>query len=281
MFSGILFLLLFSVAALRARELTEVLEVYVLPLSPTIFILVICILAVAYVCALGLESLARFSRLIIAAMLFAFFLILALGWQNYELHRLFPIWGYGIGQTVAQGIARSSVYGEIIILAVFAGSLQGVEHIKKAGYIALSLAAFFISVSLLVTSLTFPYFTEVEVSSPIYELATLVDFGRYLQRVEAVFVFGWVIGSFISVAAVFYTFTSIYCQMFRIQDSKPIILPAGLLLLTLAMLPRDFTGLVFGGVHWLRQYGSIFFFMPPIVALLVAKLRGKGAKSHG
>jgi len=275
-FSGILALMMMFIAATRVREFTEVLKVYILPLSPLSFILGIFITGVVIVCLLGLETIARFSKLIAYVMLFGFFVVVILGWQNYDFHRLFPIFGYGIGKTVYHGVMRSSAYGEAVILAVIAGSLQGTKYIKKAGYLSIILSAALISISLFVFTLTFPYYTASEVTAPMYELATMIDYGRFVQRLEPIFLFIWSISSFISVTAVFYAFTSIYCKMFRIQDIRPVVIPSAIILFASAMIQKDMISVILVSVQRLMEYGGFILFIPPIIALIAAKLRKKG-----
>jgi len=273
--SAMLALLMILIAVIRAREFTQVLKVNVLPLTPTTFILIIFIGAVVIQNFLGLEVMARFSKLIFYAMLFGFFIVLILGQQNYSIHRLFPILGYGLDKTIYHGIIRSSAYGEVIILGVFSASLQGNKYIKKAGYISIILSSFFISIGLLAFNLTFPYYIATEVTSPMYEMATLIDYGEFLQRIEPIFLFIWSIGSLLSVSVVFYSFVSIYCKMFRIQDTKPVILSASIIVFTLAITKESISDVTFRNVQNLRDYGGLFFYIPPIISLISAKLRKK------
>ncbi|MGE5678928.1 MAG: GerAB/ArcD/ProY family transporter [Pseudomonadota bacterium] len=275
-FSSMLAILLIYIAAIRTREFSEVLKVYILPLTPLTYILILFLGTVALLNLLGLETLARLSKLTGYTMVAGFIIVILLGQQNYSFYRLFPILGYGIGKTLYNGIIRSSVYGEVICLAVFAPSLQGIKHIKKVGYTSLAFSGAFISLALLAFIMTFPYYAAIEVTSPMYEMITLIDYGRFLQRVDPIFVFIMGISSLLSVSAVVCAFISIYCKMFRIQDNKPVILPTGIIVYTMAIASKSMSQITFGNVQALRDYGSIFFYILPLIALIMAKLRKKG-----
>jgi len=275
-FSSMLAILLVYIAAIRTREFSEVLKIYILPLTPLTYILILFVGTVAILNILGLETLVRLSKLTGYAMAVGFFIVIILGQQNYSLYRLFPFLGYGIGRTLYHGIIRSSVYGEVICLAVFAPSLQGIRHIKKAGYTSLALSGAFISIALIAFIMTFPYYAAIEVTSPMYEMITLIDYGRFLQRVDPIFVFIMGISSLLSVSAVFYAFVSIYCKIFRIQDTKPVILSTAIIVYTLAIASKSMSQVTFGSVQALRDYGSIFFYLLPLIALIMAMLRKKG-----
>jgi len=279
-FSGILGLYLFFVAASTISEFTEVVKVYVFPLTPSALIIGLFVAGALALCLLGLESLARFAKLSVYTMLFGFVLILLLGIQNYDINRLFPIFGYGAGKVFINGIARSSGYGEVIILAIFATSLQGVHHIKKAGYASLIISGISISTSLLAFSLSFPYYIAQEITAPMYQMATLIDYGRFIQRVEPIFLFIWFLSSFIAVTGVFYCFVSIYCKMFRIQDMRPILMGSIIILFAGAMIQSNIGVTAALNIQNIRQYGWIPPFILPLISLVIGILRKRGVKSY-
>ncbi|HZJ83020.1 MAG TPA: endospore germination permease [Clostridia bacterium] len=280
-FSGVLGLYLFFLAASTISEFAEVIKIYVFPLTPPSLIIGIFAAGVLVLCLLGLESLARFAKLTIYTMFFGFILISFLGIDIYDFNRLFPILGYGADKVLMNGLLRSSAYGEVIILAVFATSLQGINHVKKAGYVSLIISGISISISLLIFSLSFPYHTAQEITAPMYQMATLIDYGRFIQRVEPVFLFIWFISSFISTTGIFYCFVSIYCKMFRIQDTKPIIMGSIIILFASAMIQSDIGIMAAENIQNIRQYGWIPPFILPLIALIIGILRKRGAKSYG
>lgn len=279
-FSGILAAYMLFISITRLTEFNEVIKVYVFPLSPNWYIIGIYVICIFSLSRLGLESIARFSKLVVYFMLAGFIIVLALGIQNYHINNIYPILGYGLDKTILMGIERSSVYGEVIILAVFAGSFQGVQYIKKEGIISVGLSALLISVSLLSFTLTFPYYTAQEITAPMYEMATLIDYGRYLQRVEPIFLFIWIISTLISTTIVFYSFVWLYCKMFRIQDKKPVVLGSAVILFAASLMHKDIISVISGNVQFIRSYGSIVIFVLPLLALIIAALRKKGAKAN-
>lgn len=276
-FSAILAVWLVFYGSVRLREFAEVLRVYVLPLSPCKYVVLIFMAVITTLCLLGLEPIARFAKLIAYVLLFGLIAVLVLSWQNYEFHRLFPILGNGIGNTILHGVRRSSPYGEVIILAVTAGSLQGASHIKKAGYVSLILSGLLISACLLGITLAFPYYVAQEITSPMYELTALIDYGRFFSRIDPIFLFIWIISSMIAVPVLLYCAISTYCKMFRIQKIRPVILPFASIIFCAAVAPSDITNVTLGLVHQTREYGWIVFFLLLLIALIAAKVRRKGA----
>lgn len=278
-FSGLLALYLLFKAVTRIAEFNEVIKVYVFPLSPNWLIIGIYVVCVFTLCILGLESIARFAKLLIYFLLAGIIVVLVLNIQNYHPNYLYPILGNGLDKTLVNGIIRNSVYGEVILLAVFAESWQGIKHIKREGIISIILSAVLISLSLLAYTLTFPYYTAKDITAPMYEMTTLIDYGRFFQRVEPIFLFIWIISTLISTTIVVYSFIWIYCRIFRIQDKKPVCIAGAVLLYAIALMHKDIETIL-GYVQWIRDYGALFVFILPLLALVVALIRKKGAKIH-
>ena len=281
LFSLTLFTVLFVSVVVPLREFIDVLKVYVLPASPPSYLLAIFISVISTMAFLGLETLARFAKLVAYVLLSGYVIVILLSSQLYEIYRLFPVLGYGLGKTVLQGVLRSSSYGEIVIIGIIIASVHNIKYAKRAAGISLVLSAIITSTALLAFSLAFPYYTGQEITAPIYLMASLIEYGKVIQRIEPVFFFVWIISTVISVAVLFYASLIVYLHVFRLDDKRPLIIPFGIIMLELAMVPISTTQLINNQVQLLREYGGIFFFLPPAIALAVAKLRGlKGGTSN-
>lgn len=280
-FTALLAAYIFFTSSTNLAEFSEVIRVYVFPLSHNWYIIGLFILNVFLVARLGLESLARLAKLLGLPMLMGYLAVVFLGAQNYDIKNIFPIFGNGLGKTVLFGIVRSSAYGEVIILAIFARSLQGLENIKKEGVLAVVFSAILVSSSVLLFTLTFPYHIAKEVTAPMLEMAALIDYGRTFQRVEPIFLFIWMISTLLSTTTLFYSSVWLFCKMFRIQDRKPIILAGSVLLYATSLMHRDIVSVILGEVEFIRKFGSIPFFILPLFALIVAAIRKKGAPRDG
>ncbi|HEX2924973.1 MAG TPA: endospore germination permease [Ruminiclostridium sp.] len=285
-FVGFIFSITFLAAFLQSastllREYTDVIKVYVYPDTPMSIILGTFTVAVIIASYLGLESIARISKLTAYIMASAYALLLLLAMKNYNITNLFPISGYGIDRTIIHGLKRSSAYDEVLILSVFAGSLQGAKYVKKAGFISLILSGIIIGGGLLCFNLAFPYQSTQELTAPIYVLARGIKQGTFFQRLDPIFIFLWNFASFIAVSILFYCAVSIYCKMFKINDKRPVIFPMAVLLFTFAAMPKDFSSVIEGSVQTLREYGWSIFYVLPLITLIVSAIRKKKGETNG
>ncbi len=266
--------LLFT-ASTNMREFSEVLKVYVLPKSPPSLIMVFFTLCVIVLSFIGLETIARFAKFIIYILAAGYIIIILLSTQNFSIHRLFPLFGYGLDTAILNGINRNSVYGPVTLVGVIALSLHGPKEIKRIGFSSIIISGIVISSAVLAFDLVFPYETALELVSPMYAMAALIDYGGFLQRMEPIFLFLWNFGTFIEVTLLFYGVLMIYCHVFKISDKRPIILPLATALYSLNLLPSGISEVVSGFVPALRAWGWIFYFLPSIIVLVVAVIRKK------
>ncbi|MCX7920546.1 MAG: endospore germination permease [Clostridia bacterium] len=272
--SMILALFLLANTAAILREFAEVLKVYVLQLTPPSFVIAMFLSVTVAACFLGFESIARAAKLFGYLILGGFLLVVILAANNYDYHNLFPFLGYGLDRVFVYGVSRSSYYGEVIALGIIASTMQGLSHIKKAGYIALMISGFIATTTLLSTMMAFNYTTAQEMTSRMYELSRLIRIGGFLQRLDPLFVFTWCIGSLISISFLFYCTISTYCKAFRIQDMRPVIVPFAIIFLTAGMIPQDLAT-VMGYSQIFRQHGWTIFFGLPSLSLIIAIIRKK------
>lgn len=277
---GFIFSFVFAAAFLEAaatllREFVDVIKVYVYRETPPDVLIWTVVVATVISAFLGLETLARISKLTAYIMLVSYFILLVLAIPQYNPTNLFPFFGYGIEKTLIHGMRRSSAYEEVMILTVFAGSLQGTVYIRKAGFISLIFSCLIIALGLLAFSMAYPYETTQELIAPVYVLARGIKYGTFFQRLDPIFLFLWIFASHIAISILFYCAVSCYSKIFRLSDLRPLIGPMAVLLYTLAMLPRDFASVIEGNVHIIREYGWVIFFVFPLISLIVAAIRKK------
>jgi spore germination protein (amino acid permease) len=264
---------------LNLREFTEVLKTYVLPESPPSFIMVIFLIGVVSMSFMGLETIARFAKFIIYILAAGYIIVLVLSFKNYVPSHLFPILGNGLDKTIINGLLRSSFYGDVMIVGIIAPFLHGPKEIGKIGYSGIFISGVVNSVSLLAYSLVFPYTTGQEITSPMYEMASLIDYSGFLQHLEPIFLFLWNFGSLIGIAILFHCSILIYCHIFRISDKRPVILPMATLVYCLSLIPKGMPD-VTEQINILRTWGALFYFFPSIIILLIAMLRKKRGDSQ-
>ncbi len=277
-FSSILFISIAFSIVLNIREFTDVLNIFILPTTPKEFMVGLFIISVVVASFLGLEPIARFSKLFFYALIVGLVSVTVLASKNFHYHYLFPIGGYGVDKTIVNGFKWTVAYREIILLGLFAPCLQGTKYVKKAGYRAIIITGAVFFIGFCTINLSFPYGVVQEITAPLYIIASLIDYGRFFQRLESIFVLTWNLCTLISVAVSFYGAINVYCHIFKIEDKKPIILPFAVFIFSLVLMPESFSIIINKLLPVLLNYGWIVYFMPPFIALIsdmIFKTKGR------
>jgi len=276
---GLLLLLTASLflfnGAMITREFVEAGKVYFYPLTPPSLMIVFFLLAVVTLLHCGLEVIVRSAALFAWPLLTALLAIFFFAGPLYSASHLFPILGPGPVKTLTTGLMRSSMFGEVIVLAVFVNALQGAGHFKKAGVTALVFSGALITLSAIFYTLAFPYPVAAENTIPLLALTRVIEYGRFFQRFDSIFLFAWSIVAMLAVAVNLYAALSIYCRVFRIDDHRALLPSLAVLVFSLAILLPDISSIAFIYVNLMRQHGWLIGFGLPLLALLAAVVRGK------
>ncbi|TYQ16361.1 UNVERIFIED_CONTAM: spore germination protein [Acetivibrio alkalicellulosi] len=99
-FSFCLIIVFLLSSATRLREFAEVQRIYIFAQTPTSHLITFFVIVLVLLSFLGLDTIARYSKLISYLIITAFIFIIIISSQLYQVHRLFPILGYGIDKLI-------------------------------------------------------------------------------------------------------------------------------------------------------------------------------------
>ncbi len=265
---------LFSASA-NLREFIEMIKIYNLPYTPPSILIFGFIAVCAIVAYTGLECLARMASIFLVPVLIGILLILVLASPYYNIDYLKPYLGYGFMQTLKTGVLRSSAYDEVFILTIIITSLHNLKSFKKAGYFSILISGAIFSVTIVCNIMAFMYNAGSENISGLFELSRAIYFNRFVQRLESVFLFTWVISSLLAVSLIFYISMNLYSKAFNIPNHRPMIYPFCFLLFMVALIPKNISEVILSEIHFIRQYSLFFVYLVPIIVLLIAVILRK------
>ncbi|GFZ31073.1 hypothetical protein CSC2_15990 [Clostridium zeae] len=261
------------------REFVEMLIAYILPYTQPSIILVVFLGVVIAYSYVGIEGIARMAYIGFFCVVVGLITILVLPYKLYDVSNLTPIGGYGIKVAFTMGLWRTSAYSEVIILAFIINCLHGYEQFKKVGLISLILSGIVISIGTACSLMAFEYTQGSENLSSLFQLSRVIYLSRFLQRIESIFIFIWVIASIINVSVTFYLAISIFCKAFNIPRHRPCLLPFAYLTFMVTLMPKNISEATEIYITLIRQYSMIITYFIPILVLLIAIVRGeKGGK---
>ncbi|MCL6615264.1 MAG: spore germination protein, partial [Firmicutes bacterium] len=223
----------------------------------------------------GLETISRLAILYAPYLLLFLAVIFFIVLPNANPLYLTPIFGYGLGRIVPQGLLRSSIFAEIVLLGFFAPALREEKHRRGVGLWALVASYLLFLASSLVFTAVFDLPGAAEAFFPVYQLARLISLAEFFQRAEAIFIFLWFFSAVIELATIFYTAVYVLCRTFYLPSHRPLLFPLAVIVYSGSLIPDSFADAFRMDSDWLRVYGWIPAFLLPALLLCLAILRGK------
>ena len=148
---------------------------------------------------------------------------------NIDLTNFTPIFGNGIDKVFLDGTIRFSRYESFALLFLVAPNIKNYGKTIFKSYLMVTFLIL-ISFFLLFGILPFPSVTENYF--PLFEISRLVSYGRFIQRVESIFILIWLVATFIYLS-IGVTFTAnIIKKLFNIKYYKRIIPSVSIIVLS-------------------------------------------------
>ena len=263
----------------EVREFTEVAKMFLLPRTPTEVIMFALILVCVYVVRGGVESVARLVEITFPILFIPFFLLMIPGFPNLELTNLLPI-GSEIGAGFSKMIphAPHAFRGMEYILFYIGFMEKPQKAYKPVAWGLIFITGFYTLVSIIGLS-AFGVKSATKAIWPLLQYIRNISVpGLFIERLDGIVLSLWVITVFTTIITGFFIVTYSLSKILNTKEQKQYALPWMIVIYYLALQPASLAELYKWG-DWVFKYvSSIFMYIVPIVALLIALIRKMGAK---
>ena len=252
---------------------SEMLKLIYFKASPLPFITIFFIIGSLIANRYSLKTLAKANLIIIPIVFISIFIILLSSIHSFIPERIYPILGNGINKTFFSGLSNLYSFSGIGYLLFINPFLSNNNNFKKISIISIIISGIclLLSVICILLALTFS-FNNGETFS-LYLLTRNLNFGRFIQRIDAIFIFIWILAtiSYISIAIYFCIY--IFKKLTNIIDTNCINYTFHLLIFTILIIPINYA--VFSSLmSSISKIGSlILIFGIDILILFFANLK--------
>ncbi|HEX9059734.1 MAG TPA: endospore germination permease, partial [Clostridia bacterium] len=270
---GLVLLVYFIFAAsILLREFGEDMKVIALQISPISFVVLFFIAGIIFGNYLGLEAIVRFHALAIPVIIAAF-VIIALGVAPYyDITNLLPIMGPGASNLLMKGFYSISSFSSIITVFMLFPYIKTHSNFKRVGFWSIGIGFIFLTASTLVYLMVYGFPAATENFLPIFQLARLINYGRFFQRIESIFVLAWATSAFMYLSFAFFLGIHSFRKAFRLEFYKPLIIPFAILVFTLSLVPQNLMEAINLEVSIFRNVAWIVTFVLTIILLIAAHM---------
>ena len=271
---------LMSFTSIILREFAEDMKIIAFTLSPVSFVTMFFLICMAVGAYFGIEAIVRFHAIAVPVIAAGYLIIVIAVLPFTNFTNLLPILGTGPVDIFGKGIVRISVFSEFLVLFLIVPFIRTDKNFKKIGFASLGFSTFFLLTSASVYIAAIPYPTALESFLPIYQMARLINYGRFFQRVESLFMVVWATAALLYLTASFYFVVYIFRKTFKLQYHRPLILPFAVIIFTLSLLPPNLVSAVELETTFLRRLSWIVTFAATILLLLIARAVKRKSKKE-
>ncbi|HEX3043116.1 MAG TPA: endospore germination permease [Bacillota bacterium] len=259
----VIFLFFLILTSLTLRKYSETFILTLLPRTPISVISFFSIGIMLYAAVLGIETLTRVAWFFAPYLLTALVIILFFSFTKGDPGQLAPVFGPGPVALLKHSLANSSLFGELLLLPLIAPLIRKQDRLGKVGGLSLAISISIIAVVVLGNVLVFNDREASRMIFPIFQLARLINFGEFIQRVESVFVFLWFFAAGVQLCGLFYGIVTSFAQTFRISNYRPLVFPLSILVFTISLLPGSMSAsMLFNDFILSGFYAAIAFGLP-------------------
>ena len=269
--SYIILLILLTTSIIK--NLSETLRIIYFRTTPILFISLFFIGSSIICNRFSIKVISKANLIIAPGIFFSVIIILFSSIRNFMPQRIFPILGYGINETFFSGLSNIFSFSGILYLLFLPPLLDKPNKLKRMSIIAVIISSvyLFLSVTCLLLSLSFTMHSDESFS--LYVLTRNLEYGRFIQRVDAIFILIWIIAiiSYINIPISLSIY--IFKKLTNISDTNSINYVINLLILAISLIPIEyaiFTN-IFGKV--VQYLFLLLFFGISMPILILANLK--------
>ncbi len=264
---------LIFVAGVLILNFSELLKLIYFHNAKTFLIVGIFLLTAVIVNKIGFKNVIKANTLITLVVLVTVVLIFLASLGHVDIERIFPIMGYGVGNTFVTGALNIFAFGGLVFLYLVRPGLKDHNNYKKIGISAIILSSIYLLLSVASLLFLFPFLATGTETLSVYMSTRTIEFGKFFERSDAMFILVWIF-TFLSYLSVMISYiTKINKKTWKAKHSSPIIYIVALLILIVSLIPTNSTQIRFIE-DYIYKYSALFIiFIYSFAIVLIGYLK--------
>ncbi len=257
--------ILLQIAAQEARFYGDVLINSFLTITPISFIIIVMVLASSIAAICGLEVIARVADLFFITILILVVSTLITGLPKADFTLIQPVLARGWGPVLRGALVPSAMAVHLVVVLFLTPTLVRPQKVRKWTYGAVVIA--FISMTLfsIVTVAQLGPYETARSLFPVIRMVRSVRISSFLDRVEAITVFAWGLGLYVSLSTYITIGSRGLARIFNLADYRPLVPPMGVIWVALSInLAKD--------IYHLRELLQYRYIGPTVMLFLLVPL---------
>lgn len=273
---GIMYLMFFLfIAGIFLSYFTNCLKLIYFDRTPIVFLLLIFLIPVVYSVKLGIKPIASINLVITPVILFSMLLVFFVTSQDFVPQRIFPILGFGVNETFFKGLNNIFAFSSFSYLYFLLPILENPKDFKKVAITSTIISSIYLFFSVICLIMMFPFISFSDGMLSVYLLTRMIRLGRFLQRVDAIVIFIWLLSilSFLSITVCI--INKILKKLVNLKSHNEMTYSICFLVFSIALLFRNITDLKIIQNTILKYVVISIVFVISLLILIFANIKQK------
>ncbi|MGG3800578.1 GerAB/ArcD/ProY family transporter [Metabacillus fastidiosus] len=231
----------------------------------------------------GLETIIRSAELLFPWFIFLFIILVVLIAPQIEVENIQPVLDIQLKPLIRAILLFTGVVALplFVFLMIFPVSINKSKQAKKAFFLGFSIGGMLLVIIIALSLLVLGVETTIRQVYPSYALAKIANLANFMQRIEAIVAFIWIITIYFRVLVYFYLTVIGLAQILNLKSYRPLTLPLGMILVNVSLIvhPNTAHSIEYNLKTWV-PYISIYGLFLPLLLIVIAKIRKKTGKNQ-
>ena len=229
----------------------------------------------------GFKAIARVTLITLPIILVSMVIIFVSSSSHFIPQRAFPILGYGANETFLTGSSNVFAFASMFIAPFLIPYLNSNKKFKKSSIIALVVYSLYLMLGIIALLFLIPSISEINNTLSIYILSRRVNFGTFIQRIDAVFILFWIMSIFNYLAITMYFSLDTFKRITHIKEKNGMVFCFSALVFTVAMIPQTISDINLFERTYYKYLSIAFVFIISMFILIWAYFKKKKMSKKG
>lgn len=243
---AVLFILYFLFSAsILLRIFCCSLKILYFPRTPFPFLLIFFVIGMIICNRLGFSAMVKANLIFMPLTLFSIFFIFFANIGNFTPERMFPLFGNGISATFLAGLSNLHAFGGLALIYFVPPYLKEAKDFKKVAFSSMILSAVWLILSVTTLLFIFPSLTTTDEILPLYFASRFIEFGRFFQRLDSMFLFIWIISILSYISLMENLAVQIFRRVTHFKYEYAVIYLFAFIVFIIPLFPQNFAKVTF------------------------------------
>lgn len=271
---GISYIFLFLLlSGLFLRYLSNSVKQIYFEKSPLVFLLLLFLIPSSFAAKSGISTVSRINLLITPIVLISMLVILFSTIKDFVPQRIFPLFGFGVSETFLIGLNNIFSFSSFAYLYFLIPILKKPEDFKKIAISSIIISSIHLILSVMCLLMIFPFIPFSDEMLSIYLLSRLIEFGKFFQRVDAIFILIWILSFFCFLSINISFINKILKKLLSLKNYRQLTYSICSIIFSIALLFTNIANIRYFQNVVLKYFIILLVFVISFSILILAKLK--------